>query len=312
MSTLSEAEKRKILRERRLNKIKKSGEERLNKITGGNHTKLKGESVETPVESVSTATQSNKSKRISQNFDETVDDTQDPEIEDIANHEPVIDESEAQEFERALQQLLRSEQHQHSSTTEANPQFDLLNQLLSGASGVDGGASGFPNFGDLSQFSTPPQSAEDHALAQELSEYKRALNDKYKAKFLLTKFVVFAMTTLYFIFTSTEEFNYKSSIAPIIRYNQDNLRLFKYFTALEMIFTSVYYFHLSSQRDSEYNYQYSWLLKYLGYIPDAFLGAVWKGRIRLVVKYLELLNFTLFGLAVIIVTFGTYALITHV
>ncbi|KAH3684315.1 hypothetical protein WICPIJ_004695 [Wickerhamomyces pijperi] len=326
MSTLTEAEKRKLLRERRAAKVK-NGSSRLNKITGDysipeptNPIPVEAEDIvpelKPQVFKNSTSATQKKSNRISQAFD-------DPEVEDISKFLPTrhqqqqkqqpnskVNQEEAEEFQKALQQLLSSQQHQHENGSDplANPfggdgQFDFLQQML-GAAGGAGGA-GSP-FGDLLKgFGGPSgtngnatgegQSDSDFLYKQELLAYNKEVNDQYKAITMLTRFSIAAFLALIFHFEDNSVLNLLESLSP-----SANSLFLQVFISFEVIATITYALRLFKLSPGEYNYDFK-VLGYLDYVPDAYLSQSLKSKIKLMMRYLELGKLILFDFAAIIV-----------
>lgn len=279
---VSEDEKRRILRERRAAKIKNSSQ-RLGRITGerpGFEQEEQEEKVEQVEQKIEQKVEKATSRRISQTFAHD-----DPEIEDISKID-TIQEEEAKEFQKALQQYLSSEHHKHEDT---DPSMDLFNKLMSGS--------------QLNEpLNTTPLNPEELEYTQKLIEYNKQENDKSKAKFLLFKLITFTLLTLYSFFIE----NYKSSFNSTIRFNQvlNSSEFFKIFISLEILFTSFYAYKITNLPDNEYTFSFAKILEYLQYIPDQFLPQVWRNRIRLVVKYLDLLQLILFDFAIVFVVLG--------
>lgn len=323
MSTLSEAEKRKILRERRAAKVK-NGSSRLNKITGDystpeSTTKVKPAIIQEAEDSVpdlnpqvfmnsAAASNNKKSNRISQAFD-------DPEVEDISNfiarpqtqqHQAhKVDQDEADEFQKALQQLLSSQQHQHENGSDpmANPfggdgQFDFLQQMLGG--GGPGGA-----FGDILKGYTDgepsqsgaggAQSDSDYLYKQELLAYNKEVNDQYKAYTMLTRFFAIAFISLNFQFEDNSIFSTLESFS-----STSNSLFLQIFIAFEAIVTTIYALRLFKLSPGEYNFDFK-VLEYLDYVPDAYLSQSAKANLKLMMRYLELGKLILFDFAAVIV-----------
>jgi hypothetical protein len=278
---VTEAEKRKLLRERRAAKIANSSA-RLNRITGDEKPEdavpeLPRETKE-PVDTNQTKKSSN---RISQNFE-------DPPIQDIEsitelntstgvgnNGESMADFQK--EFQQSLEQLLKSVKHEHGGS---NPAFDMFNidQLasipdLNGSGGAD--------------------TANEKDIEERLIQKK--LNDKFKAQFMLVK-LMFVPLIIY-ICMGSNRFN-----------NSDfNESLFiKFFTTFEVLSTSIYTFRLIKTPDNEYNY--SKLLDYVDLIPQGIVAQHWKQKTKLLFKYLELIQFVLFDMSAVIVVFGLLSL----
>jgi hypothetical protein len=297
---VSEEEKRRILRERRAAKMKQAGE-RLGKITGerpGFEQETVPAAAAAAAPSATSSATGGSNRRISQTFEHD-----DPAIEDISKLNLLpsrsLPQENADDFQRVLQEYLKSEHHQHADATTdgasiPDPSMDLFNQLLSGAMQ--------PPSSSGSSSAPPPQNLEEVEYQQKLIEFKKQQNDKFKAKFLLFKLITFVGLTCYFYFVE----GYRSSFYQTVRFqnNYNNLNFFKIFMSLEVLFTSFYALKIHHLPDNEYTFSYAKILGYLQYIPDAFLSQTWRGRIRLVVKYLDLLQLILFDFSVVFVAFG--------
>ncbi|CCH43355.1 putative membrane protein [Wickerhamomyces ciferrii] len=278
---------------------------------------------ETPISKSSGA-----SKRISQSFDH-----EDPEVEDISNFEPIKESSkessranqpsdqldEAQQFEQMLQQMLGSVPHQHqgdsNNSTDApqgTPDFDIFSKLLSGDANGQGNPFGsLGSMGALQQTQAqknqsqgydpahPDVNLEQIEYQKQLSEYNKIQNDKFKAKFMLFKFIISFGLTIYFFGIQ----GFYSSSVEIFRIHKLDSGFSKIWLTLEILFTSYYALHLNKIQDSHYNYN-SKILKILGYVPDMFLSPYYKNKIRWFVKYQELIHLIIFDLSVIIFLFG--------
>lgn len=326
MSELSEAEKRQKLRERRAAKIK-NGASRLGKITG-DYSESKSETpspqpvttTETPTLSSETShvpyttsssdNPSKQSNRISQSLDK------DPEIEDITKFEPVNDnESEptdlstdAQQFEAMLQKMLSSQQHQHNSAGSSGTgsagdasEFDIFSQLLSGQ-GVEGGNP----FAGLGSAPTAANN-EENEYEVKLSEYNKAVNDQFKAKFTVVKFFIMSLLTFWFFQVK----GFYSSSYEIFRIKGVDSGFVKVWLSLEVVFTGIYAARLSKIKDTHYNYN-SKILNVLGMVPDMILPLHLKNKIRWFVKYQELINLIIFDLSVVIFFFGVLSFLHRI
>jgi hypothetical protein len=278
---VTEAEKRKLLRERRAAKIANSSA-RLNRITGDEKREDAVPELPQEIKEPVDIDQAKKiSNRISQNFE-------DPPIQDIEsitelntstgagnNDENMADFQK--EFQQSLEQLLKSVKHEHGGS---NPAFDMFNmdQLAS-----------IPNLNGSGEADT----ANDKDIEERLIQKK--LNDKFKAQFMLIK-LMFVPLIIY-ICMGSNRFN-----------NSDfNVSLFiEYFTAFEVLTTSIYTFRLIKTPDNEYNY--SKVLDYVDLIPQGVVAQHWKEKARLLFKYLELIQFVLFDMSAVIVVFGLLSL----
>lgn len=263
---LTEAEKRALLRERRAAKMAQSSA-RLNRITGEKPVEtepVEGLDEEPVQELKQVSAATKKNNRISQNFS-------DPPMQDI---DSVAGEAEEQDFQKVLEKILGSSQHGHGDA-ELKDMFSMMQGMSSGAE---------------ESSNEPQDSTSEEALLA------KAANDKYKALFMLVKLIFTGCLTLYF-FTQ----GHRSSSYALPRGNPT--QFIQIFTAFEVITTSVYALHLINTKEAHYNYN-SKVLDYLGFVPAPLLSQKWKGRIKLGVKYLELLQLSLFDVSTVVVVYG--------
>lgn len=281
---ITEAEKRKLLRERRAAKMANSSA-RLSQITGDAVEEPVEESMKpeiaTPVTqpiTVASSAVNKKNNRISQNF-------QDPPMQDI-------DSVEAEEFQKTLQQLLGSVKHDHEGNSGPTELNDMFAQMLKIPGMPQPGAQGEQG-----------EQVPDEEF-EKLQELKRA-NDQYKARFMCVKLILVVVYTLYFIF-----FNGFKSSSFAIQQQGNYTSFIQMFTAFEVLTTSIYATHLIKTPENHYNYHKA--LGYLDYIPHQFVSAAWKNRVKLGVKYLELLQLTLFDVSIVVVLFGVTSILNEV
>ncbi|KAH3667858.1 hypothetical protein WICMUC_005258 [Wickerhamomyces mucosus] len=324
MVELTEAEKRKQLRERRAAKIK-NGTSRLSKITGEHQglEEVQPEEVK-PADSIPDVLTSNtnvsnkKNNRISQSFD-------DPEVEDIAQYLastrtkpsnfkgrtqlPHPNANEADEFTKALNQIIGNHQKDHSidDADIPNPfgngnQFDIFSQLLSGTGATGAGTNSLPDFSSLLQtgFTNGENlpgfggDGDDFTYNQQLAEYNKSLNDKFKAQWLLFKLIFNFVLVL--LFKLEENFILDSIYSKF----GTSILFLKSFIAFEIIFTTIYALRLFKISDNFYNYDFQ-ILTYLEFLPPNILPNSIKSKIRLAIRYFELVKFILFDISVVIV-----------
>lgn len=285
---LTEQEKRKLLRERRAAKIS-NGSARLNKITGdvpaaedvkpevkpdnGIKDTIHQDSLgELP--HVSREKKTSKSNRISQNFSD------DPPVQDIDSVEM---QAQAKELQRSLQELIGSVKHEHAQVgNEDSKELEMMfSSMMNGVPKEAGGK----------------QHEEDVDVDfEKIVEAKKA-NDKFKAQVMALRMALTIAVTLYFYFT----YGFKSSTLSIV--TGDFTPFIQVFTAFEVIATSAYAIHMINTPEKHYNYN-SKILEYLGFVPEQLLSLQWKQRIKLGIKYMELLQLSLFDLSTVVVVFG--------
>lgn len=175
-----EAEKRRLLRERRAAKVRAGAKSRLERITG--------EKVEEPKEAKAAS-----SKRISQTFDtpSVASGAEDPEIHDISQFEPVPDTSsttESEEFSKMMEKLLSQQQDFHPDD------FQMPFPPMNVASGNQTGGSRAGH-------------AEPEAKP---AEFDKKLN----AQVILCRIIIFLITTVYYTF-STPKLNFFTTFTSL-------------------------------------------------------------------------------------------------
>lgn len=324
---LTEAEKRQALRERRAAKMANSNA-RLQKITGDSvahndtsssspppssssgpttsATTSSSSAASTPLASlagVASTQKSSASKSFSQTSGFASEKAPAPSstisainAKDDDHHDPPVESIE--EFQKSLENILGSQKHQHTDPLgDDMNEMDMFAQLL----GVDPSKSGadHPLLAMMKEGSQETkEKKQNDDIDYELAAIEKQKNDKFKAWFMLIKFLFTFGLCLYFFFAR----GHHSTSYQLSR--SYDLSLFtQIFTGFEVVTTSYFASVLHKLPHQHYNYN-SKILDYLGMIPDGMLSPIWKNRVKLGFKYFELLQLVLFDISVIVVVFG--------
>lgn len=288
MSELSEAEKRKILRERRQKKFSNGGgSTRLNKITGQVDSKL---STESPLDS------SRSSPIVITEKKDVSTDFPDPEIPTIGADakKNVTSTSDAGEAQVNLFKKLADMQQGGS-----NP--DLFSLLKS----MNGDASNESLFQNLPS----SQEGEITPVDTELLKYHDYLVNRLKAKTILIKWLFFLLPYLYLVTRDG-----RPSLIPvpeIFTIFLDPSYFFMIFTSFEMVVTSIYYQKLQSiEKTNKVNTldNSSKIVKLVSMVPEGIIPIPnLKGKITLALQYWDVLSLFLTDLCFVLLFMGILA-----
>lgn len=286
MSDLSEAEKRKILRERRQKKFNNGGaSSRLNKITGQVDSKLSTESpLETP-----------RSKIIETAKNDTVIDSPDPEIPNIDDH--VKKQTPTAKVDDAQVNLFKqlADMQKDGSTPD-------LFSLLKSMNGENGEESPF------SKMETSPQDAPT-PVDTELLKYHDYLVNTLKAKSILIKWLFFLLPYLYLVTRGG-----RTPLIPVpamFAILLDPSYFFMIFTSFEMVATSIYYQKLQSiEKTHKINTldNSSKIIKLVSMVPEGIIPIPnLKGKAVLALQYWDVLSLFLTDICFVLLFMGIMA-----
>ncbi|CCH63124.1 hypothetical protein TBLA_0J01280 [Henningerozyma blattae CBS 6284] len=293
MTEISEAEKRRILRERRQKKFASGGaKSRLEKITGQAGSLMTTESpIGTNVKEATSELHSGNGASASLSRTAEVAKEKPAVIEDISNpsQQGKVDNPSVEIFK----QLATNNPDSVNSTPDL---FSLLGSM-SGVSGVPNE----PGLPDLSNFQMST------SVDQDILKYHNYLVDRLKVWSILIKWIFFLLPLAYLI-TRTEE---SSSIIPIpesLQFITSKSNFFTVFITFEIVATSIYYQQLMSiekanKVDTLQNN--SMILKVLSFIPaDKFPIANIRSLVGLGLQYWDVLYMFLGDLCFMLVILG--------
>lgn len=260
----SEAEKRRILRERRQQKFKNGGaSSRLNKITGQEDSNI---NVKSPIDN---KTETVATPRIQPGTKTPSENTVRPEIE-------------------VLKKLADSQQQ-----IESTP--DILS-LLKSLQGSVNGAADTNSSGILGLETDVPKVANPDAA---MLEYHNDQVNRLKARTIIVKWLIFLVPYLVLV----AKFNASLSNEFLRRLiNPSNFSLI--FTTFEIVATSVYFQSLRTiQNETKItNIQSSKLLNIAGMIPNGILPINdIQGKLALMMQYKDMITMLLTDLALILI-----------
>lgn len=275
MSTLSEAEKRKILRERRQKKFLNGGaSSRLNKITGQTDSYLNAES---PLDN--------------------------PTNEPVLEHKRTVTDVSS-----STQELENDEELQN----ENNPEVQLLKKL---AAMQNEGSDSTPDLLSLlssmnnnmskngSQMT--PNIEVEPPVDPELLNYHNMLVNRLKAWTLLLKWIVL----IPYLYYSTR--GNKASIIPLpesLSSLADSNKFFMIFTSFEIIATSIYYQRLQViERNNKVNTldNNSKILKFVSMVPEGILPINnIKGKVVLLLQYWDVISMFISDVCLVLIVIG--------
>ena len=288
MSELSEAEKRKILRERRQKKFSNGGgSSRLNKITGQIDSKL---STESPLDS----RPHNLKKSAKEELNITVPDPVIPFVDN--ENKKHIDTSKVDNVEINLFKQLADMQN-NGSTTDLLSLFKSVNNETKNNSLFNN----LPNAAETDTKLTPVDTA--------LLKYHEYLVNTLKAKTILIKWLFFILPYLYLVTR-----NGRPSILPLpdmFNILLDPSYFFMIFTTFEMVATSIYYQKLQSiERAHKINTldNSSKIVKLVSMIPNDIVPIPnLKGKIILLLQYWDVLSLFLTDICFVLIMMGIVA-----
>ena len=288
MGELSEAEKRRILRERRQKKFSNGGgSSRLNKIIGQVDSNL---STESPLDSRPANLKKSEKKESSINIP-------DPAI-------PVINNNAAKHNNTNKVDNVEINLFKQLADIQNNGSTPDLFSFLKSMNNETGDNSLFENIPDTSETdkSTAP-------VDIELLKYHNYLVNTLKAKTILIKWLFFILPYLYLVTR-----NGRSPFLPlpkIVDILLDPSYFFMIFTTFEMIATSIYYQKLQSiERAHKINTldNSSKIVKLVSMIPDDIIPIPnLKGKTILLLQYLDVLSLFLTDICFILIMMGIVA-----
>lgn len=286
MSELSDAEKRKILRERRQKKFNNGGaSSRLTKITGQVDNNLSTESpLETP-----------RSKVVKISKKDAAIDIPDPEIPNIDDHiqknTPTAKTDDAQV--NLFKQL--ADMQKDGSTPDL---FSLLKSMNG-------------EIGDESPFGKMPTSPQDipTPVDTELLKYHDYLVNTLKAKSILIKWLFFLLPYLYLVTRGGRQ-----PLIPVPEMFSILLNpsyFFMIFTSFEMVATSIYYQKLQSiEKTHKINTldNSSKIIKLVSMVPEGIIPIPnLKGKAVLALQYWDVLSLFLTDICFVLLFMGIMA-----
>lgn len=273
MSSLTEAEKRKLLRERRQKKFANGGaSSRLNKITGQSDSHLNTES---PL--------------------------------DNPKNEPVLDKAPVAK-ETSVDQGVNTEQQQ-AADPENDPQVQLLKQL---ASMQNEGSDSTPDiFSLLGSMQKNADGTENAAPAMEapvdpiLLNYHNYLVNRLKAWAILLKWII--LLPYLYVITRGAETRICPSSGPLGNLC-DPTNFFMVFTSFEIVATSAYYQKLQTiEKNNKVNTldSNSKIIKIVSMVPEGILPIRnIKGKVVLLMQYWDVLSVFITDVCLVLVAFG--------
>lgn len=274
MSEISEAEKRRILRERRQKKFSNGGaSSRLNKIVNKTGSQL---STDSPIEAKN----------------------------EEARKETVV------KTEVAEEEIPR----QDKNAKAQDPQIELFKQLAEMKDNDGSAPDLFslmkglgPNNGEESPFPMPPMQAQERIDPEMLAYHKYRIN-MLKAKTVFVKWVFFLFPYLYLL-TRTD-----GSYFPFLvnSYLPESLTsrssFFSVFVTFEIIATSIYYqLYLGIERDTNIKtlQDTSKIVSLVSLVPEGILPiSNLRGKVILALKYLDVVNMMVTDVCFVLVAIG--------
>ncbi|ODV94340.1 hypothetical protein PACTADRAFT_35145 [Pachysolen tannophilus NRRL Y-2460] len=319
MSELSEAEKRKILRERRAAKLAKGGgTDRLNKITGingpafSNKTTSFEENENQRVEEIDSKDDNQNKDKVAEintgsvvgnvgkdaNYLENEDDPENSDITELGMgaglHQQQQQQQQQQQLDidKLLQEMFMNSsaanhQHHHQDN-DGDPLLNdpLFSKFLSTLKGDEN---------EQQQQQQEQLSAEEIKKRQALQQ-KLLLNfKKFKYRFLIVRFLIIVSLLFYSFFN---ENLYESSL--IFNYSNQKSNFYIYFLTLELGFAIFYMIFIDNNEKNNID---SIIVKTLNLI-GGFIPQKYKKLLLLLAKYQEMINFFLNDLSIVILFFG--------
>ncbi|SMN19914.1 similar to Saccharomyces cerevisiae YER083C GET2 Subunit of the GET complex [Maudiozyma saulgeensis] len=280
MSNLSEAEKRKILRERRQKKFANGGaSSRLNKITGQSDSHLNTESpLDNPTNEPVLPAERKVERTLSQ--------------EDILNgKEP----SEAENIPQVelLKQLASMQNEGSDSTPDL---FSLLSSMQKNGMPTANGTDELPS-------NIPVEPLVDPAMLN----YHNYLVNRLKAWTILLKWIV--LVPFLYLVTRGESFESASVLGPLSNL-ADSTNFFMVFTSFEIVATSIYYQRLQSiERNNKVNTldNNSKIVKMVSMIPEGLLPIKnIKGKVVTLLQYWDVLAMFISDICLVLIVIGIF------
>ncbi|CDO93133.1 unnamed protein product [Kluyveromyces dobzhanskii CBS 2104] len=290
---LSDAEKRKLLRERRQQKFSNGGaSNRLNKITGQQQSSfLTSKSVLDEAKPASPVSK----KQTNLNNKEVEASTK--EIQDLlsripdnnSNSEPDVGETNP---EVALfQQLLKMQQQGGGFPNSGSPGTstpDLFSSLLNNDTSTTASASQlFPNFVD-----------------EEVLRYYKSTVSKLKSYIILLKWAILVPYVYFLVHPNLTILNSSSLVSHLL----ERSNFFSVFTAMEVVFISIYYQmlkKLQKKNNVTATQNAGGILKYLTMIPEGILPIKnVQGKIGLALEYFDVASMYVTDICLALVLFG--------
>ncbi|CAH01460.1 GET complex subunit GET2 [Kluyveromyces lactis] len=289
---LSDAEKRKLLRERRQQKFSNGGaSSRLNKITGQQQNSFLS-STSVLDEPKVTPSGNKKSSNVS---DEEVEKST-KEIQDLLSSIPgnkdnsETDAAETNPEVALFQQLLKMQQQgggfQNGSPDASTP--DLFSSLLNNDTNTTASATQMlPNFVD-----------------EKVLKYYKFKVSKLKSYIILIKWALLAPYVYFIMHPNPTVLQASNLLSQIV----ERSNFFSIFTGLEIVFISIYYQMLKKlQRDNNVTATQNagGILKYLTMIPEGILPIRnIQGKIGLALEYFDVASMYVTDICFVLVLFG--------
>lgn len=274
MSTLTEAEKRKLLRERRQKKFANGGaSSRLNKITGQSDSHL--------------------------NTDSPLDN---PKNEPVLESVPVAKSAPISETNEV-------EQPQTTTESENDPQVQLLKQLASMQNeGADSTPDLFSLLGSMQKGADGKEGVDpvmEAPVDPVLLNYHNYLVNRLKAWTILLKWII--LLPYLYVITRGAETNICPSSGPLGNLC-DPSNFFMIFTSFEIVATSVYYQKLQTiEKNNKVNTldSNSKIIKIVSMVPEGLLPITnIKGKVVLLMQYWDVLSVFIGDVCLVLIAFG--------
>ncbi|KAH3902719.1 GET complex subunit GET2 SCDLUD_000304 [Saccharomycodes ludwigii] len=314
MSELTDAEKLKILRERRAQKFKRNGAatERLNKITG--ETNLL--STESPLEKQQTNTTNSSTSSFhnltsTEEMDELVHTAQkktgplqhsnqaDNNATQYTNPDKEQKESLNAQI-KLLKELVANEKDGNISSSTSDIDSEQVFQLLNGGN----------DLGNASPFGNIPINAGAQNNPQLVAYSKNKIN-KFKAWLVVIRWGLFLLPYIYFITNPKFDANSLTPSSPMLsKYIPllfDKQNFFTVFITFEICMISIYYqFKNSLYKETKVQpLSTNKILSLLGMIPDGLLPfSNVQGKINAVLQYWDVFGIFLTDTAFVLVVVG--------
>lgn len=287
MSDLSEAEKRRILRERRQKKFSNGGgSSRLNKITGQAESQL---STDSPLDSPQFAP-------VEINKDE-ITEIPDPEIPSIDENTHPTKKSNIDDAQINLFKQLADMQQQQQEGGSTPDLFSLLKSM-------NGSGEENPLFNNA----TTPQDMPT-PVDMELLKYHDSLVNRLKAWTILIKWLFILLPYLYLVTR-----NGRPPFIPIpeiFNILLEPSNFFMIFTSFEMVATSIYYQKLQTiERAHKINTldNSSKIVKLVSMVPEGIVPIPnLKGKVVLALQYWDVLSLFLTDICFVLLFMGIAA-----
>ncbi|CAB4253997.1 GET complex subunit GET2 [Maudiozyma barnettii] len=280
MSNISEAEKRKLFRERRQKKFSNGGAtSRLNKITGQADSQLNTESpLDNPKNEFVLPTERK--------------------VETTSSHDDIHNEKSVSESENTPQvELLKQLASMQKEGSDSTPDlFSLLSSMQQ---------NGVPNANGFSEIPSdiPMAPLVDPAMLN----YHNYLVSKLKAWTILLKWIV--LVPFLYLVTRGEDFDHSSILGPLSNVT-DSTNFFMVFTAFEIVATSIYYQRLQNiERNNKVNTldNNSKIVKMVSIVPEGILPIKnIKGKVVTLLQYWDVLAMFISDICLVLIVIGIF------